>query len=92
MWCGATSRWRRGCSTSAGRERVDLVVSDLGLPDGDGHELLRELSQTYGLTGVALSGFGSAGDKEKSRAAGFGEYLTKPVEMSDLLWVIDRLR
>lgn len=77
---------------AAAGERVDLVVSDLGLPDGDGHELMRELSKNYGLTGVALSGFGSAEDKEKSRAAGFGEHLTKPVEMGDLLRVIDRLR
>jgi PAS domain S-box-containing protein len=58
----------------------DLVISDLGLPDGHGHELMAHLHQQYGLRGIALSGYGSGGDVEKSLASGFVEHLTKPVD------------
>ena len=62
----------------------DIVVSDLGLPDGSGHGLMRELSRTHGLCGIALSGFGMADDVKESLEAGFGEHLTKPVNLATL--------
>jgi two-component system CheB/CheR fusion protein len=63
---------------------IDLVVSDLGLPDGSGLELMRELSGRYGLTGVALSGYGMEEDVRKSHEAGFRKHLTKPVDVRAL--------
>jgi two-component system CheB/CheR fusion protein len=63
---------------------LDLVVSDLGLPDGSGHDLMRELVARYGLTGIALSGYGMEEDVRQSREAGFGRHLTKPVTMAAL--------
>jgi CheY-like chemotaxis protein len=58
---------------------IDLVVSDLGLPDGHGHDLMRELKRRYGLAGIALSGYGMEEDIQQSREAGFDRHLTKPV-------------
>ncbi len=63
---------------------LDLVVSDLGLPDGSGHDLMRQLVARYGLTGIALSGYGMEEDVRQSREAGFGRHLTKPVTMAAL--------
>lgn len=63
---------------------IDLVMSDLGLPDGSGLDLMRELSSSYGLRGIALSGFGMDSDLEESRAAGFARHLTKPIDIATL--------
>jgi CheY-like chemotaxis protein len=63
---------------------IDLVMSDLGLPDGSGLDMMRELSTRYGLRGIALSGFGMDSDREESNAAGFSRHLTKPINIADL--------
>lgn len=63
---------------------LDLVVSDLGLPDGSGLELMRKLSADYGLRGIALSGYGMESDRAESEAAGFARHLTKPVDVAVL--------
>jgi CheY-like chemotaxis protein len=63
----------------------DLVLTDLGLPDGNGHELMMELRQLRpACQGVALSGYGMEGDIQRSRAAGFDVHLTKPVDIGAL--------
>ncbi len=74
-----------------GGQRFDLVVSDVGLPDGNGMELMRELSQGHGLRGIALSGFGMEDDRAASTAAGFSEHLTKPVDWPQLRAAIERV-
>jgi signal transduction histidine kinase/CheY-like chemotaxis protein len=65
-------------------EEFDLVISDIGLPDRSGYELMRELSATKGLRGIALSGFGMENDVSRARAAGFSEHLTKPINFDRL--------
>lgn len=62
----------------------DLVISDLGLPDGSGLELMHQLRTTYGLEGIALSGYGMGADRARSRAAGFVAHLVKPVNIGEL--------
>jgi two-component system CheB/CheR fusion protein len=62
----------------------DLVLSDLGLPDGSGLELMRELSARYGWKGIALSGYGMEEDVRQSLEAGFQTHLTKPVNVQAL--------
>jgi signal transduction histidine kinase len=59
----------------------DLLISDLGLPDGDGYELMAELHRTQGMPGIALSGYGMDADVARSRACGFCAHLTKPVDI-----------
>jgi PAS domain S-box-containing protein len=70
------------------RPPLDLVISDLGLPDGNGQELMRELSRRYGLKGIALSGYGMEEDRTKSLQAGFSRHLTKPIHPGALREVI----
>ena len=68
----------------AQQEEFDLVISDIGLPDRSGYELMRELSAMKGLRGIALSGFGMENDVSRARAAGFSEHLTKPINFDRL--------
>lgn len=76
----------RKAVNDSGRSRpIRLVVSDLGLPDGTGHELMRELSQKHRLRGIALSGFGMEDDVQRAAEAGFARHLTKPVDFETLL-------
>ncbi len=64
--------------------RFDLLISDIGLPDRSGYELMQELHAAQGLRGIALSGFGTANDIDKARDAGFCEHLTKPITFERL--------
>lgn len=69
----------------------DLLISDIGLPDRSGYDLMRELQATRGLRGIALSGFGSEHDVTKAREAGFSEHLTKPINFERLEEAIHNL-
>ncbi len=64
--------------------RFDLVLSDLGLPDGSGLELMTELHRRYGVRGIALSGYGMEEDVRRSLEAGFERHLTKPINLQAL--------
>ena len=68
----------------AEQESFGLVISDIGLPDGSGHDLMKELGQRFGLKGIALTGYGSEDDIARSEAAGFLTHLTKPVRVEAL--------
>lgn len=68
----------------------DLVLSDLGLPDGSGLDLMIELRDLYGLEGIAVTGYGMEEDLEKTRAAGFREHLVKPVTLDQITSAIAR--
>ncbi len=65
-------------------EDFDLLISDIGLPDRSGYELMKELRQSKGLLGIALSGFGMETDVTKARDAGFAVHLTKPINFDRL--------
>lgn len=69
----------------------DLLISDLGLPDGDGRELMRQLRALDGPPGIAISGYGMEADVESSRSAGFREHLTKPIQIGDLKAALARV-
>jgi CheY-like chemotaxis protein len=69
----------------------DLLISDIGLPDRSGFDLMRELRNSKGLRGIALSGFGMEHDVSKARAAGFSEHLTKPINFERLEEAIQNL-
>ncbi|HWY51931.1 MAG TPA: ATP-binding protein [Chthoniobacterales bacterium] len=73
------------------REDFDLLISDIGLPDRSGYELMSELRQSKGLLGIALSGFGMEADVNKARDAGFSEHLTKPINFDRLEQAIRHL-
>jgi DNA-binding response OmpR family regulator len=70
---------------AASRGPVDVLVSDIGLPDGSGHELLRHLRDDRPrLPAVAISGFGSDDDVRHSLDAGFSAHLIKPLDFRRL--------
>jgi PAS domain S-box-containing protein len=73
-------------------DTIDLVISDLGLPDGSGLDLMPELAGRYRLKGIALSGYGMEEDLRQSQQAGFSRHLTKPVTLDFLKDVIDQVR
>jgi CheY-like chemotaxis protein len=62
----------------------DLLISDIGLPDRSGYELMREVRSSKALPGIALSGFGAEQDVNEAHAAGFSEHLTKPINFERL--------
>ena len=63
---------------------IDLVISDVGLPDVSGLELMTQLKSRFSLRGIALSGYGMDEDVQRSRDAGFERHLTKPVNLQIL--------
>jgi CheY-like chemotaxis protein len=63
----------------------DVLISDIGLPDGDGWELMKRLrEQIPGMKAIAMSGYGMRADLEKSKAAGFASHLIKPFGPAEL--------
>jgi PAS domain S-box-containing protein len=71
----------------------DLLVSDIGLPDGSGIDLMRAIrhGHHHEIKGIALSGFGQAEDLKRSEEAGFDVHLTKPVNLKALQEVIKKV-
>ena len=79
------------CALSmAGHATYDLLVSDVGLPDGNGLELMRRLRETRAIPGIAMSGFGMDEDIRRSREAGFSDHLTKPIGLARLEDAIEK--
>jgi DNA-binding response OmpR family regulator len=72
-------------------EPVDVLVSDMNLPDGSGNDLLRRLRTQGSLRAIALSGLDRDADVESAREAGFDEYLGKPVSIERLVDALRRL-
>ena len=64
--------------------RYDVLIVDIGLPDGDGWEMMREVKLAHPLFAVAVTARSSEADREKSRMAGFRHHLAKPLLLRDL--------
>ena len=75
----------------AAAEPFDIVVSDIGLPDATGYELMEQIRDRHGIRGIALSGYGMEDDMRRSLEAGFVEHVTKPVNVAQLQEVIERV-
>lgn len=69
----------------------DVVLSDLGLPDGTGIDFVTKLRQRAAVPAVALTGYGMEEDVRRCLDAGFDAHLTKPVNFAELNAVIQRL-
>ena len=66
----------------------DLLLSDLGLPDGHGSELPALVKRKHNIPCIALSGYGQPEELERSQRAGFATHLVKPVTMDQLRMAI----
>jgi DNA-binding NtrC family response regulator len=74
------------------KNEFDLLISDVGLPDGSGYDLMREvINRRCTSKGIAVSGYGSEQDVELSIRAGFSLHLVKPVAFDTLRDAIMRI-
>jgi PAS domain S-box-containing protein len=78
-------------SAAADKAPFDLLVSDLGLPDGDGYEIMRRIRAIRSMPGIAMSGYGMNEDRRRSHEAGFSEHLVKPIDLPQLIAAIRRV-
>jgi PAS domain S-box-containing protein len=72
-------------------KELDVVLSDIGLPDGSGYDVITHAKQKQSVKGVALTGFGMDEDLKRSKEAGFDFHLTKPVDFAELRTVLSQL-
>jgi CheY-like chemotaxis protein len=71
-----------------------VLVSDIGMPGSDGYELIRQVrnySPARRLQAVALTAYARKEDRERAFSEGFNDYLSKPVEASELIKIVARL-
>jgi len=80
----ATANSVRAAREAGDKNQFDLLISDVGLPDGNGTELLQHLRTKFDIRGIAISGFGMDSDITKSLDAGFFAHLVKPVKLEKL--------
>jgi CheY-like chemotaxis protein len=69
---------------AAAHQRFDVLVSDIGLPDGSGIDLMEKIKAGQPIFGIALTGFGMEDDLRKSHDVGFNHHLVKPVDLNRL--------
>ena len=69
----------------------DAVISDLGLPDGSGLDLMRQIQRQRPVPGIALSGYGMEDDLRQTKEAGFFAHLVKPVSVDQLRQLLNQL-
>jgi light-regulated signal transduction histidine kinase (bacteriophytochrome) len=70
--------------SAAERGEFDILISDIGLGDGSGLDLMRELAKLRPIRGIALTGYGTESDMQETKAAGFEAHLTKPIDFQRL--------
>ena len=62
----------------------DVLISDIGLPDGDGWQLLREIKLPHSPYAIAMSGYGMNADRLRSKEAGYRHHILKPFQPDEL--------
>jgi CheY-like chemotaxis protein len=74
-----------------GGEPFNLLVSDIGLPDGTGLDIMRHCRDHLGLKGIAFSGYASDRDVRESQEAGFSHHLAKPADLGRMIGLATRM-
>jgi len=69
---------------------IDAVLCDIGLPDGSGYEVAAQARANGGIKTIALTGFGTEQDLQRSKEAGFDFHLVKPINFQELQTVLDQ--
>jgi len=69
---------------------LDAVLCDIGLPDGSGYEVAAQARASGGIKTIALTGFGTEQDVQRSKEAGFDFHLVKPINFQELQTVLDQ--
>lgn len=79
---------------TARQQPPDIIVSDIGMPECDGFQLLRLLQAELAprkVPAIAVSGFSGENDRLAARESGFDAYFTKPLDVTALINAVDRL-
>jgi PAS domain S-box-containing protein len=76
-----------------GKQKFDLIISDIGMADTDGYSLIRQVRETEGPQGehvpaIALTAYARAQDRLRAIAAGYNTHVAKPVEIRELVSVV----
>jgi len=79
-----------GAMDIMGSDNMDVVLCDIGLPDGSGYEVAAQARAKGHIKAVALTGFGTEQDVQRSKEAGFDFHLVKPINFQELQTVLDQ--
>ena len=72
-------------------ENVEVLLCDIGLPDGTGYEVIAEAKRKQRIKSVAITGFGTEEDIRRFKEAGFDLHLVKPIDLHELQEVLDQV-
>ncbi len=72
-------------------QKFDVILCDIGLPDGSGYEVISEAKGQRPVKAVAISGFGTEADVRRSTEAGFDFHLVKPIDLRELQEVLHQV-
>ena len=72
-------------------QKFDVVLCDIGLPDGSGYEVVLQAKRKGPIKAVAITGFGTDEDIRRSKEAGFDFHLIKPIDLDELQGVLDQV-
>jgi PAS domain S-box-containing protein len=72
-------------------EQPDVLLCDIGLPDGSGYDVIAQAKRKQPLKAVALTGFGTEEDIRRSKEAGFDFHLVKPIDLHELQTVLNKV-
>jgi two-component system CheB/CheR fusion protein len=70
------------------RSNCEVLISDIGLPDGDGWQLMERMKSRRPTFAIAMSGYGTGEDLHRSRSAGYNRHLVKPFPPDELIAVL----
>jgi len=73
-----------------GSDKIEAVLCDIGLPDGSGYEVAAQARAKGNIKAIALTGFGTEQDLQRSKEAGFDFHLVKPINFQELQTVLDQ--
>jgi CheY-like chemotaxis protein len=79
---------------AAARERPDLIICDVQMPEMNGYELAQAMNSNEQLRHIpliAVTAFAMVGDREKALAAGFDDYISKPIDPQEFVLQIEKL-
>jgi CheY-like chemotaxis protein len=76
---------------AAETQAFDLLVADIGLPDGDGWDLFTQIRNRQPIPGIVLSAYAFPKDAEKTLAAGYARHISKPVNSGELIAAINEV-
>lgn len=77
---------------AAEEESIDFVIADIGLPDGNGYDLMEQLAEQFGVNGIALTAHGRSEDKARAAQSGFLQHFTKPISAERLEAMLEIVR